>query len=86
MDIFESNFSSNKLVKYYQSMLKSHESLKKIDNRGDTNRVASQALYIALRLRYISQNSGIIPPYTLKQLVDETILDNSEKDHIERVI
>ena len=61
-------------------------SLKKIDNDPDTNREASQAMYVALRLKYIQQNPDKIPPYTLEQLVSQITLEDSEKQMIKRII
>ena len=64
-DLYESNFESDRLKKYYQNVINNYLSMKKIDNFGDTNREAIQAVYIALNLQYIQQNPGKIPPYTL---------------------
>ena len=58
--------------------MNSYLSLKKIDNFGDTNREAIQAIYIALNLKYIRQNPDVIPPYTLEQLVSQTDLKDFE--------
>lgn len=85
-DIYESNFESDRLKRYFLNTMNSYLSLKKIDNFGDTNREAIQAIYIALNLKYIQQNPDLIPPYTLEQLVSQTDLEDFEKQLIERVI
>ena len=47
---------------------------------------ASQAMYLALKLKYIKQYPDVIPPYTLDELINQTNLTDSETAMIERMV